>query len=131
MFADIRIWLGLAALNGLMGVAAGAFGAHAINQAQAKEWLRIGAQYQMIHAVAALACYGLLRLAVGPANWAGWLFGIGGLVFAGSLYLMAVTGVRGLFGAITPIGGLAMLAGWAVLLWGVFVSVAVAGPPSS
>jgi len=129
MLADIRIWLGLAALNGLMGVAAGAFGAHAISDVQAKEWLRTGAQYQLIHAVAALACYGLLRLATGPASLAGWLFGVGGLVFAGSLYLMALTGVR-VLGAVTPIGGFALIAGWAVLLWGVFVSASVAAPPS-
>ena len=78
MFEGTRFWLGLAALNGLMGVAAGAFGAHAAKDAAAKELLRTGAQYQLIHAVAALACFGLLRLAIGPANWAGWLFGIGG-----------------------------------------------------
>ena len=128
MLEGTRIWLALAALNGLMGVAAGAFGAHAVNQAAAKELLRTGAQYQLIHAVAALACYGLLRLAIGPANWAGWLFGVGGLVFAGSLYLLAITGVRAL-GAITPLGGLALMTGWAALLWGIFLSAAVSGPP--
>jgi len=130
MFEGTRIWLGLAALNGLMGVAAGAFGAHAAKDAAAKELLRTGAQYQLIHAVAALACFGLLRLAIGPANWAGWLFGVGGLVFAGSLYLLALTGVR-VLGAITPLGGLALMAGWAALLWGIFLSAAVSGPPQS
>jgi uncharacterized membrane protein YgdD (TMEM256/DUF423 family) len=125
MLGGMRIWLALAALNGLIGVAAGAFGAHAVSDVQAKEWLRTGAQYQLIHAVAGLACYGLLRLALGPANWAGWLFGVGGLVFGASLYLMAMTGVR-VLGAVTPIGGLLMIAGWVMLLWGVFVSAATA-----
>src|SRR3954470_18369626 len=67
MGEGVRLWLALAALNGFLAVAAGAFGAHAVSDPQAKEWLRTGAQYQAIHAVAALACFGLLRLAVGPA----------------------------------------------------------------
>jgi uncharacterized membrane protein YgdD (TMEM256/DUF423 family) len=57
-----------------------------------------------------------LRIAVGPAAWAAWLFDIGGLVFGGSLYLMALTGTRAL-GAVTPIGGVLLLAGWAVTIW--------------
>ena len=123
----VRIWLALAALNGLMAVAAGAFGAHAASDPQVKEWLRTGAQYQMVHAVAALACYGLLRMAVGPASWAGWLFVIGGLVFGGSLYLMALTGVR-VLGAVTPIGGVLLIAGWAVLVWGALAGAFVTRP---
>ena len=123
----VRIWLALAALNGLMAVAAGAFGAHAAANPQAKEWLRTGASYQLAHAVAALACYGLLRAAVGPATWAGWLFVVGGLIFGGSLYLMAITGARAL-GAVTPIGGVLLLAGWAVLIYGALAGLLVAGP---
>jgi uncharacterized membrane protein YgdD (TMEM256/DUF423 family) len=121
MQSGVRIWLALAALNGLMAVAAGAFGAHGVADPQVKDWLRTGAQYQLIHAVAAISCYGLLRFAVGPAGWVGWLFGLGGLVFAGSLYLMALTGVL-LLGAVTPIGGVLMLAGWAVLIWAILVA---------
>ena len=117
MLGGMRIWLALAALNGLMAVAAGAFGAHAAGDPQVKEWLRTGAQYQMAHAVAALACYGLLRATAGPATWAGRLFTIGALIFGGSLYIMALTGVRAM-GAITPIGGLLLMAGWAVLIYG-------------
>lgn len=127
MFGGLRIWLALAALNGLMGVAAGAFGAHAVSDPQAKEWLRTGAQYQLIHAVAALACYGLLRIAVGPAGWAGWLFGLGGLVFGLSLYVMALTGVRAL-GAVTPIGGVLLIAGWLALLYGALVGAMASAP---
>ena len=121
MGGNVRIWLALAALNGFLAVAAGAFGAHVVADPQAKEWLRTGAQYQAIHAVAALACFALLRFAIGPASWAGWLFGLGGLIFAGSLYLMALTGVR-MLGAVTPIGGVLLLAGWLALLWGVIAN---------
>ena len=117
MLGGMKIWLALAALNGLMAVAAGAFGAHAASDPQVKEWLRTGAQYQMVHAVAALACYGLLRAAIGPVSWAAWLFTVGALIFGGSLYVMAMTGVRAM-GAITPVGGLLLMLGWAVLLYG-------------
>lgn len=129
MLGGVRLWLALAALNGLIGVGAGAFGAHAVVDPQAKEWLRTGAQYQLIHAVAALASYGLVRAAAGPASGAGWLFGLGGLLFGGSLYLMALTGVRAL-GAVTPIGGLMLLAGWAALIWGV-LAAAASEPPQA
>ena len=122
--ASARLWLALAALNGFMAVAAGAFGAHAVQDAAAKEWLRVGAQYQALHAVAALAIFGVVRAASGPANWSGWLFGAGGLVFAGSLYLLALTGAR-VWGAVTPVGGVLLLAGWAALLWGLLAG----GPP--
>jgi uncharacterized membrane protein YgdD (TMEM256/DUF423 family) len=128
MYAGVRIWLALAALNGLMAVGAGAFGAHAAADPQAKEWLRTGAQYQLAHAVAALCCYGLMRAAVGPANWAAWLFGFGALVFSGSLSLMALTGVRAL-GAVTPIGGVLLLIGWAMLIWGALAGMVAPGPP--
>jgi uncharacterized membrane protein YgdD (TMEM256/DUF423 family) len=121
--AGVRIWLALAALNGLMAVAGGGFGAHAVADPYAKDLLRTGAQYQAIHAVAALGCYGVWRAAIGPAAWAGWLFGVGGLVFAGSLYLLALTGVKA-WGGVTPIGGLLFLAGWGAVLW-----AALAGPP--
>ncbi len=111
-----RLWLALAGVNGFVAVAAGAFGAHGVSDAQVKSWLQTGAQYQAVHAVAALACLGVLQSG-GAANWAGGLFGVGGLIFGGSLYLLAMTGVR-LWGAVTPIGGLLLLAGWATLIWG-------------
>lgn len=109
-------WLALAAANGLMAVAAGAFGAHGVSDPQVKDWLRTGAQYQLAHAVAGLACFALAPRLAASVGAAGWLFGVGGLLFGGSLYLMALTGVRGL-GAVTPLGGLLMLGGWAVLIW--------------
>ncbi len=112
-----RGWLALAALNGLMAVSAGAFGAHGVGDPQVRDWLRTGAQYQLAHGAAGLACVALLTMMARQAELAGWLFGAGGLVFGGSLYLLAVTGVR-VWGAVTPVGGLLMIVGWAVLIWG-------------
>ena len=98
-----------AALSGALAVAAGAFGAHGASGVAA-DWLRTGAQYQMIHAVAALA---VLRLeAKAPA----WLFLAGGAIFAISLYLMALGAPR-ILGAVTPIGGVLLIAGWLWLAW--------------
>jgi uncharacterized membrane protein YgdD (TMEM256/DUF423 family) len=117
----MRAQLVLAALWGLMAVAAGAFGAHAASDPQAKGWLQTGAQYQLAHALAVFACLAVQRAYAGApaASLAAWLFVVGALLFAGSLYLMALTGVRAL-GAVTPIGGVLLLAGWATLAWAVF-----------
>jgi uncharacterized membrane protein YgdD (TMEM256/DUF423 family) len=99
----------LAALSGAMAVGAGAFGAHGAS-GQAVEWLKTGGQYQLIHAVAALVA---LRLeARGPA----WLFVVGGAIFAGTLYLMAL-GLPRWLGAVTPVGGTLLIAGWLWLAW--------------
>ncbi|TVV71856.1 DUF423 domain-containing protein [Sphingomonas solaris] len=97
----------LAAFSGAMAVMAGAFGAHGAS-GKAAEWLRTGALYQMVHAVAAIVATGLPR-GRGPA----WLFVAGGGLFAGTLYAMALGGPR-VLGAITPIGGAALIGGW---LW--------------
>ena len=118
MESTTRIWLLLAGINGLMAVGAGAFGAHGVADPQVKEWLRTGAQYQLVHAAAGLGAFALLRLAIVPAGIAGWLFGVGGLVFGGSLYLMALTGAR-VLGAVTPIGGLLLMLGWVAVIWAV------------
>ncbi len=117
-----RLWLALAALNGLMAVCAGAFGAHGVADPQVKGWLQTGAQYQLVHAAAALACVSLLQTMSRQAGIAGWLFGVGGLVFGGSLYLLALTGAK-LWGAVTPIGGVLMIVGWAALIWGALAGV--------
>jgi uncharacterized membrane protein YgdD (TMEM256/DUF423 family) len=109
--------MALAGVNGFMGVAAGAFGAHGVKDADIKALLHTGSQYQALHAVAALACLGLFQRAAGPAPWAPALFGLGGLVFGSSLYVLALTGEK-LWGAVTPLGGLLLLAGWAAVIWG-------------
>jgi uncharacterized membrane protein YgdD (TMEM256/DUF423 family) len=99
----------LAALSGALAVGAGAFGAHGVSGA-AQEWLKTGAQYQLVHAVAALA---VVRLeARGPAL----MFLIGGAIFAGTLYLMAL-GLPRWLGAVTPIGGALLIGGWLWLAW--------------
>lgn len=113
----VRILLALAALSGLMGVAGGAFGAHAAASEQAKAWMQTGGHYQLTHAVAIFAAFGLWRIAGGGASMAAaWLFLAGSLVFAGSLYAMAMGAPRW-FGAITPIGGGLLILGWAALAW--------------
>ncbi|WP_267348766.1 DUF423 domain-containing protein [Sphingomonas sp. GM_Shp_2] len=101
----------LAALSGAVAVAAGAFGAHGA-EGKAVEWLKTGSHYQLVHAVAALIA---LRLdARGPAV----TFVVGGAIFAGTLYLMAIGGAHWL-GAVTPIGGAALIVGWLWLAWSV------------
>lgn len=100
--------LALAGISGAVAVAAGAFGAHGAT-GKAVEWLRTGAIYQLIHAAAAIAAAGLPRGRV-----AAWLMLLGALVFAGTLYAMAFGAPRWL-GAVTPIGGVGMIAGWLIL----------------
>lgn len=103
-------WLmGIAALSGTVAVGAGAFGAHGASGA-AVDWLKTGAHYQLVHALAAL-----IASQIG-ARGAGWLFVSGGAIFAGSLYLMAI-GLPRWLGAITPIGGALLIAGWLWLAW--------------
>jgi uncharacterized membrane protein YgdD (TMEM256/DUF423 family) len=103
-----------AALMGFLAVALGAFGAHGLKavfeaNGQGSTW-QTAAHYHLAHAVVLLVL--ALRAPVARLPFA--LFGIGILIFSGSLYLLAVTNVRWL-GAITPIGGLCLLAGWLTL----------------
>ena len=105
----MRTLLALAALNGLLAVAVGAFGAHAIGDPQAKAWIATGAQYGLGHAVAALAIAGRSRAGA-------WAMTLGALVFSGALYGLALTHER-LLGAVAPVGGTMMIAGWALLIW--------------
>jgi uncharacterized membrane protein YgdD (TMEM256/DUF423 family) len=110
----------LAALLGGLAVAAGAFGAHGLRDrvdAGLLAAFETGARYQMFHALA------LLGLAWAVDRWpdaglglAGWLFVAGTVLFSGSLYAMTLSGVRAL-GAVTPFGGVCLIAGWAVLAW--------------
>jgi uncharacterized membrane protein YgdD (TMEM256/DUF423 family) len=110
----------IGALSGLVAVAAGAFGAHALRSRLSPDLLAVfetAARYQMYHAIAILAAAALRG---GPASqMAGWLFVAGTVLFSGSLYALAFTGIRGL-GAVTPLGGLALLFGWAALAWAIW-----------
>ncbi len=115
-----RLFLALGAISAAISVAAGAFGAHALKARLAPDLLAVfetGARYQMYHALALLAAgWAASRTTGVAAAWAGWLFVAGTVLFSGSLYALALTGVRGL-GAVTPVGGVAFLAGWAALAW--------------
>jgi uncharacterized membrane protein YgdD (TMEM256/DUF423 family) len=114
-----RTFLALAALFGLLAVAAGAFGAHALEARLTTDRLAIfetAARYQMYHALALLAVAWLAASSASASlvAAAGWAFVCGTVIFCGSLYLLALGGPRWL-GAITPIGGLAFMVGWALL----------------
>ncbi|HEX8274499.1 MAG TPA: DUF423 domain-containing protein [Longimicrobiaceae bacterium] len=110
----------LGCLFGMTAVAAGAFGAHALRARLPADLLAVfetGARYQMYHALALLAvAWAAERWPSGAAVAAGWAFVAGIVVFSGSLYVLALSGVRWL-GAVTPLGGVAFLAGWALLAW--------------
>ena len=126
-----RVFLALAALNGFLAVACGAFGAHGLQKrlaavadgAQRLEWWRTAATYHLAHALAlGLVAVLVARSASAALTLAGWAFVVGVLLFSGSLYTMVLTGVRAL-GAVTPLGGLAFLVGWAALAWAAYRSV--------
>jgi uncharacterized membrane protein YgdD (TMEM256/DUF423 family) len=113
-----RIFFGLGALSALLSVAAGAFGAHALRARLTPEHLAVfetAARYQMYHALGLLAvAWAWTRWPGGLPLWAGWLFVAGTVLFSGSLYILALTGIRW-WGAVTPLGGAAFLAGWLCL----------------
>ncbi len=114
-----RVFFTLGAASALVSVGAGAFGAHGLRARLSPELLAVfetAARYQMYHAL------GLLAVAWAAVRWpgpwaarAGWLFVAGTILFSGSLYALAVSGIRWL-GAVTPFGGLAFLAGWGCLI---------------
>jgi uncharacterized membrane protein YgdD (TMEM256/DUF423 family) len=106
----MRLLMVLAAVGGLASVAFGAFAAHGIEDPQAQGWLRTGAEYGLIHCLAVFAA-GRLQ-----ARAAGVLFLLGVAVFGGTLFAMALGAPR-VLGAVTPIGGLSFMAGWATLAW--------------
>lgn len=116
-----NLFLVLAGINGFIAVSLGAFAAHGLKRMLGPDLLatfQTGVQYHMYHSLALLAV-GILVLQF-PAQTglriAGFLFLAGIVIFSGSLYVLALSGIRWL-GAITPIGGVAFLAGWALLAW--------------
>lgn len=114
----VRTFWILGSVLAFTGVAAGAFGAHALRERLTPEMLAIfetGARYNMYHALALLAAAWAAHQWPGSlTSAAGWLFVAGTAIFSGSLYILALSGIRWL-GAITPIGGVALLVGWACL----------------
>ena len=115
-----RLFFALGALFAFLAVAAGAFGAHALEARLAPDRLetfQLGARYQMYHALALLAvAWATTRWPGTLTDTAGWLFVAGIVIFAGSLYALGLGAPRWL-GAVTPIGGLSFLAGWLLLAW--------------
>ena len=116
-----KVFITLASLSGMLAVMLGAFGAHALKgrlDDYALGVFQTAVQYHFYHSFALLAV-GILALSqpqTALLKSSGWLFLLGILIFSGSLYLLALTGVRWL-GAITPLGGVAFIAGWACLAW--------------
>jgi uncharacterized membrane protein YgdD (TMEM256/DUF423 family) len=118
-----RRFIAAAAVNMFIAVACGAFGAHALKQTLSPEMLAIwqtAVHYQMVHALGLLAI--ALLMARLDSVWslrAGYSMLAGIVIFSGSLYVLALSGIR-VLGAITPLGGLAFLLGWAMLAWAAY-----------
>ncbi len=114
----MRVWIAIAGFAGLSGVAMGAFAAHGLKRVLTPELLQtlqIGVQYQLWHALALL-----LVVVLGSQqpsrllHTAGWAFALGMLLFSGSLYLLVLARLP--LGWVTPLGGLALMIGWGLLL---------------
>ena len=118
-----RLFSLLGAACAFLAVAFGAFGAHSLKAILTPDMLVVfetGVRYQMYHALALLAVgWAAHQYPKASFHVAGWLFSAGILLFSGSLYVLALSGVRWL-GAITPLGGVCFLAGWAVFAWQAF-----------
>ena len=114
------VFIVLGSLFAFLSVAAGAFGAHALKSILDPNMLMVyetAAKYQMYHAFALfVVTWQMTRLPASRVSLAGWLFCLGIILFSGSLYIVAVFGLKG-FGAVTPLGGVAFLTGWAILGW--------------
>lgn len=111
--------IAIGALNAALAVAAGAFGAHGLRERlepRALEIFETGARYQMYHALAMILAGLLAARGIAGATTAGWLFLAGIAIFSGSLYALSLTDVK-VLGAITPLGGVAFLAGWVWLAY--------------
>ena len=113
----IRLWLAFAGLGGLASVVMGALATHLVDDAQASDLLRTGALYGMVHAAALIALIGFAQGREprrGAAVVAGWSFGVGIVLFSGSLFVRALTGMTWVSWT-TPIGGAALMLGWTAL----------------
>lgn len=122
----MKFFIQAGAVLGLLGVAIGAFGAHALRptlEASGRiDTFETAVKYQFYHALALVLVGVLLQLsgdspaAVKWLTYAGYSFLAGVLIFSGSLYILCATGIT-VLGAITPIGGVLMIVGWALLFW--------------
>lgn len=113
-----RLWFALGAVFALLGVLTGAFAAHGLENRLSADDLdtwQTGARYHFFHALGLFAtAYAAQRWGGGLTTAAGWLFVAGTILFSGSLYLLSISGNKAL-GAVTPVGGVCFLLGWAVL----------------
>ena len=121
-----RIFLLLSSILGILSVAIGAFGAHGLRKLLEangrQETFETAVKYQFYHTLALLLLGILLQtMAHKSLEWAGWLFLAGILIFSGSLYALCLTNVTK-WGAVTPIGGLFLIAGWWCMAWGIYKS---------
>jgi uncharacterized membrane protein YgdD (TMEM256/DUF423 family) len=127
MNSNAKKFIVIGAVLAMLGVAVGAFGAHALKAVLSAEMLAVyqtGVQYHLIHSLG-LIVTGLMAQQLPsskPIAWAGWLMVAGVLLFSGSLYVLALTGVT-LLGVITPLGGVAFIAAWVLLAVGVAKSI--------
>jgi len=107
-------WIRVAGIFGFFGVALGAFGAHGLKDVLSPDRLPIyqtAVLYHLVHTLSLLGYGFLVRAQTIQKMWPGVCFSIGIILFSGSLYALAITGIQWL-GAITPLGGLLFLAGW-------------------
>ncbi len=116
-------WIVLGSISAFLSVSIGAFGAHGLKSDLGDDLLttfETAARYQMYHALAIIFLGLIMNSFQSPLfDWSGWLFVLGTLLFSGSLYLLVLTGIK-TFGAITPIGGICLLAGWVFLAIGAY-----------
>jgi uncharacterized membrane protein YgdD (TMEM256/DUF423 family) len=126
MIPSAKLFVVLGALSAALAVALGAFGAHALRARLPADLLavyRTGVEYHFYHALG-LVLVGLALQHLpesGPLKAAGWAMVAGIVLFSGSLYVLATSGVRA-FGAVTPVGGVAFIAAWALFAWAVLRS---------
>jgi uncharacterized membrane protein YgdD (TMEM256/DUF423 family) len=117
-----RFFFAAGSVMALLAVALGAFGAHALKNRLTPDMLdifEVGVRYHMYHALGLLAvAWASSRWPESHVNAAGWAFITGIVIFSGSLYILSIFDIRWL-GAVTPVGGLAFLIGWAILVWSV------------
>lgn len=122
------------ALMALLGVAIGAFGAHGLKPFLSEQMLaafETGVRYHLIHALGMLSAgLSLVYVPLRQFRWAGWAFFLGIVLFSGSLYVMSISGVRGL-GIVTPLGGLCFIVGWGLLAQGYWKAFPTQGPSPS
>ncbi len=122
------------AVMAFLGVAIGAFGAHGLKPLLSEQMLAVfetGVRYHLIHALGMLSAgLSLLYVPLRQFKWAGWAFILGIVLFSGSLYVMSISGARGL-GMLTPFGGLCFLVGWGLLARGYWKAFPSPNTPSS